>query len=72
MTLREYLTHHKLSLKTFGTRCGLSAATVLRARDGICFPNRRTLMAIVRATDGQVTILDLVAVHDPFAQEDRS
>lgn len=62
MTLKEYLTQNKLSLKAFADRCGLSAPTVLRARDGINMPSRRTLEAIVRATGGVVTIPDLIRV----------
>ena len=63
MTLKEYLDQNKLSLKVFGDRCGLSAPTVLRARDGINIPSRRTLQAIVTATGGQVSIQELIAVE---------
>lgn len=62
MTLKEYLTHNSLSLKGFADQCGLSAPTILRARDGINMPSRRTLKAIVRATGGVVTINDLIRV----------
>ena len=34
MTLKDYLNQNKLSLKVFGDLCGLSAPTILRARDG--------------------------------------
>lgn len=65
MTLKDYLDRNKLSLKAFGDRCGVSAPTVLRARDGINIPSRRTLRAIVDATNGAVSIQDLVRVdHD--------
>ena len=63
MTLKEYLTQNNLSLKMFGDRCGLSAPTVLRARDGINIPSRRTLQAIVTATNGAVSIQDLISVE---------
>lgn len=63
MKLREYLDQNKLSLKVFGDRCGLSAPTVLRARDGINIPSRRTLQAIVTATGGAVSIQDLITVE---------
>jgi transcriptional regulator with XRE-family HTH domain len=62
MTLKDYLDQNRLSLKAFGDRCGLSAPTVLRVRDGVNMPSRRTLNAIVHATGGDVTITDLVAV----------
>ena len=64
MTLKDYLSRNRLSLKGFADQCGLSAPTILRARDGINMPSRRTLEAIVRATDGAVTINDLIRV-DP-------
>lgn len=63
MTLKEYLTHNSLSLKGFADQCGLSAPTILRARDGINMPSRRTLEAIVQATGGAVTINDLIHVE---------
>ncbi len=63
MTLKDYLAQNNLSLKVFGDLCGLSAPTVLRARDGINIPSRRTLQAIVTATDGMVTIQDLISVE---------
>lgn len=63
MTLKDYLTLNNLSLKVFGDRCGLSAPTVLRARDGINIPSRRTLQAIVTATNGAVSIQDLINVE---------
>ena len=60
MTLKDYLDRNGLSLKAFGERCGLSAPTILRARDGVNIPSRRTLQAIVSATDGAVhVVLDL-------------
>lgn len=63
MTLKDYLNQNNLSLKVFGDRCGLSAPTVLRARDGINIPSRRTLQAIVTATGGAVSIQDLINVE---------
>lgn len=72
MTLREYLELNNLSLKAFGERAGLSAATVLRARDGICIPSRRSLRAITVATGGAVTVGDLVALRDTAPKEEIS
>jgi transcriptional regulator with XRE-family HTH domain len=60
MTLKQYLNHHNLSLKAFGNLCGLSAPTVLRVRDGLHMPSRRTLDAIVTATNGEIPIQDLI------------
>ena len=63
MMLKDYLNQHDLSLKGFADQCGLSAPTILRARDGINIPSRRTLEAIVSATKGAVTIQDLIRVE---------
>jgi len=62
MTLKEYLDQNGLSLKGFADQCGLSAPTILRARDGTNMPSRRTLAAIVSATGGAVTIQDLICM----------
>ncbi len=61
--LKDYLSQNDLSLKRFADQCGLSAPTILRARDGINMPSRRTLEAIVSATKGAVTIQDLIRVE---------
>lgn len=63
MTLKDYLDQNKLSLKAFGDQCGLSAPTVLRVRDGLHMPSRKTLNAIVNATDGAVQIQDIISVE---------
>lgn len=60
MTLKDYLDQNNMSLQAFGDRCGVSAPTVLRIRDGVNMPSRRTLQAIVDATDGAVTVQDLI------------
>lgn len=64
MTLKEYLNRHGLSLKTFGDQCGISPATVLRARDGAVLPNRQTMRAIVEATKGEVSFAELVTADE--------
>ena len=69
MTLKEYLDLNKLSLKAFGDQCGLSAPTVLRVRDGLHMPSRRTLNAIVNATGGDVKIQDLIVVPETITKE---
>ena len=69
MTLKDYLKQNRLSLKAFGDRCGLSAPTILRVRDGVNIPSRRTLKAIVAATSGLVTIQDLIAIATETEKE---
>lgn len=63
MTLKDYLIQNRLSLKAFADICGVSAPTILRARDGVNMPSRRTLRAIVEATNGEVSIQDLVVTE---------
>lgn len=72
MTLKDYLHHHGLSLKAFGDLCGLSAPTILRARDGVNIPSRRSLNAIIAATDGAVTVNDLVMPSRPLTQTEET
>lgn len=72
MTLKEYLNQHQLSLQAFADCCGLSAPTVLRIRDGKNIPSRRTLTAIVQATNGEVNIQDLISVEGPNAEAGRN
>lgn len=69
MTLKDYLNHHNLSLKAFGDRCGLSAPTVLRIRDGRNIPSRRTINAIVQATGGTVTVQELIMTDEITVKE---
>lgn len=72
MTLKDYLHHHGLSLKAFGDLCGLSAPTIMRARDGVNIPSRRSLNAIIAATDGAVTVNDLVVPSRPLTQTEET
>lgn len=69
MTLKDYLHQNKLSLKAFGDRCGISAPTVLRVRDGRNIPSRRTIQAIVDATGGTVTVQELIQFNSPQQKE---
>lgn len=62
MTLKDYLEQNGLSLKAFGDRCGLSAPTILRVRDGLVIPSHNTIAAIERATNGEVSATELLAV----------
>jgi len=69
MTLAEFLLQNRLSLNRFAKSCGLSAATILRARDATVMPSRKTLEAIVAATGGQVGVADLVQIPTPAAKD---
>ncbi|MFV1808826.1 hypothetical protein [Phaeobacter sp. Ax4a-4a] len=60
MRLDEYLSLNNIGVRAFARIAGLGVATVVRARDGVGIGNRRTLQAIINATDGAVTASDLV------------
>lgn len=62
MRLRDYLEQNGLSLRTFAKRCGVSASTIHRVRNGKVTPNRRLMVTIVRETDGQVEPADLIGI----------
>ncbi|WP_421980916.1 helix-turn-helix domain-containing protein [Roseibium sp.] len=63
MKLNDYLSLHDLSLRDFAKKAGVSAATVLRARDGKVIASRKTLQSIVDATSGQVGVADLIRLE---------
>lgn len=62
MKLDQYLTQNRLSLAVFAKSVGSSASTVMRVRDGVVIPSRKTMAAIERATGGAVTATELLAV----------
>lgn len=62
MKLDEYLQENRLSLARFGKLANLSAPTVLRARDALVVPSRKTMERIEAATSGVVTRVDLISV----------
>lgn len=62
MKLDQYLKHNRLSLAVFAKSVGASPSTILRVRDGLVIPSRKTMAAIERATNGQVTATELLAV----------
>lgn len=65
MKLAEFLAANHLSLREFARRCGTSASSILRARDGLAVPSRRILNAIHRETAGQVGPADLITTGKP-------
>lgn len=69
MTLNEYLNYHELSLKSFADRCGLSAPTIMRLRDGKHIPSRRSLKAIIKASGGDISVEDLMQLDQPTKKE---
>jgi len=74
MKLSEFLDANGLSLREFARRCGTSASSILRARDGLAVPSRRILTAIYRETAGQVGPADLITtvMLEPGDEEERT
>lgn len=67
MTLDDYLKKRSVSGPVFAERIGVDPATVYRIRKGQVLPHRRTILAIIEATEGLVGLSDLLVV-DPQNQ----
>ena len=63
MKLEDYLTTNSLTLAQFSDQCGVSAPTIYRIKNKQVVPSKSTMVAILEATDGQVTPNDLVDLH---------
>lgn len=63
MQLSEYLNRNNLSLGQLAKRCGTSASTILRIKDGEVAPSKRVARALWDATGGQVTPNDLYGLY---------
>lgn len=60
-----FLNKNSMSLACLAEKCAVSPSTIMRVRDGVVIPSRRTIAAIIAATDGQVSITDLVKIGEP-------
>jgi transcriptional regulator with XRE-family HTH domain len=60
MKLDDYLNANGISGADFADRIGVNAATVYRIRTGRVFPHQKTIRAIIAATEGAVTVNDLL------------
>lgn len=65
MTLDDYLKTHSVSGPAFAERIGVDPATVYRIRKGHVLPHRRTIVAIIQATDGLVGLGDFISAETP-------
>lgn len=63
MTLDDYLKKHSVSGPVFAERIGVDPATVYRIRKGRVLPHRRTIIAIIKATNGRVGLSDFIPVE---------
>jgi len=63
MTLDDYLRTHSVSGPAFAERIGVDPTTVYRIRKGQVLPHRKTIMAIIQATEGLVGLSDFIAVE---------
>jgi transcriptional regulator with XRE-family HTH domain len=62
MQLKTFLKQNSMSLARLARQCGVSPTTIMRVRDGQVIPSRRTLEAIVSATGGAVTVVDMISI----------
>ena len=60
MDLREYLFHKKLQVKEFGTLVDCSRSYMSRVVHKKIIPSKRLAKSIERATDGEVTVDELL------------
>ena len=64
MTLAEYLKVHGVRLETFAEKIGRSTSTVSRIARHEVAANHDTMVAIVKATKGEVGFADLILAPD--------
>lgn len=62
MNLQSYLIVNQITAAAFARIINVDTATVLRIKHRKVVPHRRTLVRIIRATNGQVTACDLLGV----------
>lgn len=65
MTLREYLTKKKITLRSFAEAIGVAQYTLQRYLAGTRFPGRAEMKAIHRETKGKVTPNDFYDLKAP-------
>ena len=74
MTLSQYLEMHDLTLAQLAQACGTSASTILRIKEAEVAPSKRVMVAIWKATNGQVCPNDVFGLHpnEETGTQDRS
>lgn len=63
MTLTEYLRQNDIQQKDFAVRVQTTAPTINRICKQLVTPRRELLERIIKATDGEVTLNDLVQIR---------
>ena len=71
MTLHDFMKARGLSDAELAARLGVSRQTVYRCRRGLRMPDRETMLAIHRETDGAVTVESFYGLG-PQAQPERA
>lgn len=61
MRLSEYLAKTSQSPEQFALKVGVHPTTIYRLLSGATIPKRENLKKIIAATEGEVTIIDLMA-----------
>lgn len=69
MTLSQYLEMNDLTLAQLAQACGTSASTILRIKEAEVAPSKRVMVAIWKATNGQVCPNDVFGLHPTVAGE---
>jgi transcriptional regulator with XRE-family HTH domain len=68
MTLKEYLKSQPITDAEFGAKIGVSQSQVTRIKNGQTSPSLAVIVAIEKATDGEVGAKDIFAVVKKAAQ----
>jgi predicted DNA-binding transcriptional regulator AlpA len=60
MTLAEFLVKRQMNPETFAAQVGVHATTIYRLLAYRTFPKKQNLKRILAATDGEVTVTELI------------
>lgn len=60
MRLSEYLAKHEMNPEAFAAKVGVHPTTIYRLLSGATIPKRQNLKKIISATEGAVSISDLM------------
>ena len=68
MRLSEFLAKNELSPELFAAKVGVHPTTIYRLLSGSTIPKRGNLKKIIAATDGEVSVTDLMFAAFPKPQ----
>lgn len=67
--LGAWIASRGMTLDTFASLVGTTQATVSRVCNGVAFPRRELMLAIIEATDWEVDANDLLGISPPIARQ---